>query len=83
MRTTLDIDDDLLLAAKEISRAEGRSAGAVVSDLLRAALTGRTAAAAEQRAAPAISVRGFRPFAADGRVVSNALIDQLREQEGV
>ena len=35
MRTTLDIDDDLLLAAKEIARRERRSAGSVVSDFVR------------------------------------------------
>jgi len=35
VRTTLDIDDDLLAAAKELARREGRTAGEVVSRLLR------------------------------------------------
>lgn len=35
MRTTLDIDDDVLLAAKELARAQGTSAGRVISDLAR------------------------------------------------
>ena len=35
MRTTLDIDDDILLAAKELARAQGQSAGRVISDLVR------------------------------------------------
>ena len=39
MRTTLDIDDDVLQAAKEIARREKRTAGAVVSMLARSALT--------------------------------------------
>ena len=38
MRTTLDLDDDVLQAAKEIAAAKGLTAGKVVSDLLRKAL---------------------------------------------
>jgi hypothetical protein len=39
MRTTLDIDDDVLQAAKEIAAAEGRTAGKVLSELARKGLT--------------------------------------------
>ena len=39
MRTTLDIDDDILAAAKELAKADGKTMGAVISDLARAALT--------------------------------------------
>lgn len=39
MRTTLDIDDDILAAAKDLARAEGKTAGKVLSDLARQALT--------------------------------------------
>lgn len=35
MRTTLDIADDVLAAAKAIAREQGKSAGAVVSELAR------------------------------------------------
>ncbi|MFT3819531.1 MAG: type II toxin-antitoxin system VapB family antitoxin [Rubrivivax sp.] len=85
MRTTLDIDDDLLAAAKELSRVQGRSAGQVVSALLRQALTGQAspAAAARRGRAGAGSVGGFQPFAARGRSVTNADIDALRDREGV
>jgi len=38
MRTTLSIDDDILLAAKAIARQQRRSIGEVVSDLARRAL---------------------------------------------
>jgi Arc/MetJ family transcription regulator len=40
MRTTLDIDDDVLAAAKELARHEGATAGQIVSRLLRRSLTG-------------------------------------------
>ncbi|MGH2858539.1 MAG: antitoxin [Solirubrobacteraceae bacterium] len=38
MRTTLDIADDVMVAARELARAEGTSIGAVVSDLARRGL---------------------------------------------
>ena len=84
MRTTIDLEPDTLMAAKELARQENVSLGKVVSRLLRMALTGQvgqTAAAA----APvgAASATGFVPFAPRGVVVSNELIDKLRDSEGV
>lgn len=38
MRTTLDIEDDVLQAAKEIAQREGGTAGKVISTLARQAL---------------------------------------------
>ena len=38
MRTTLDIDDDVLQAAKELGALHGKTAGQVVSELARRAL---------------------------------------------
>lgn len=38
MRTTLAIDDDVLIAAKAIDKQQNRSVGEVVSDLARRAL---------------------------------------------
>ena len=38
MRTTLDLDEDVLLAAKELALARGTTAGKVLSDLARKAL---------------------------------------------
>jgi hypothetical protein len=38
MRTTLDIDEDVLQAAKELAAARGRTAGQVLSELARAGL---------------------------------------------
>lgn len=39
MRTTLEIEDDVLQAAKELARREGKTAGKVISILARKALT--------------------------------------------
>jgi hypothetical protein len=38
MRTTMDVDVDLLQAAKELAEVRGTTMGRVVSDLLRKAL---------------------------------------------
>ncbi|NJM40688.1 MAG: CopG family transcriptional regulator [Anaerolineae bacterium] len=41
MRTTLDIDPDVLMAIKLISKQEGRTAGEVISQLIRQHLTAK------------------------------------------
>jgi len=44
MRTTLDLDDDVLQAAKEIAANRGTTAGRVLSELARKALEPRQTA---------------------------------------
>lgn len=84
MRTTIDIEDDLLLATKELARKERVSAGKVVSRLLRAALSGIASPATGQTGHGAKKVGGFRPFAAaDSRIVTNDQVNQLRDDEGI
>lgn len=83
MRTTLDIDDDLLAAAKELARRERSTAGKVVSRLLRRSLTGTEAQAkpGRPRRRP---VAGFQPFPARaGVVTTNEQVNALRDAEGV
>lgn len=83
MRTTLDIADDVLAAAKERARREHKSMGEVVSDLMRQALT----APREQPGSnpPAVreppAVYGLEPFARRGAVITNDLIDRLRQDD--
>ncbi len=83
MRTTLDIEDDVLAAARELARRQGTSAGQMVSRLLRAALSG-SASMGPSPAADTPAVGGFRPFPAQaGHVVTNEQIDQLRDEAGL
>jgi predicted transcriptional regulator len=78
MRTTLDLDDDVLASAKEIARRENKTAGQVLSELARQALTqGAAAGVGKARSA---GVAGFRPFASRGAVVTNELIEKLRDE---
>lgn len=82
MRTTLDIDEDLLAAAKELARRERSTAGQVISRLLRHSLTG--AAAPPTKTARTRKVAGFRPFPArEGVVSTNDQVEALRDAEGV
>jgi hypothetical protein len=78
VRTTLSIDDDVLLAAKERAAREKRTVGEVLSELARAALTGDVPAPRESGS----SRHGFRPLPRRGSTVSNAVIDELRDEEG-
>lgn len=78
MRTTISIDDDVLLAVKEKASRERRTAGEVLSDLARQALNRQYEGKDEE-----VARYGFRPFPHRGGTVSNALVDRLRDEEAV
>ncbi|MFL5380124.1 MAG: hypothetical protein ACJ787_19610, partial [Myxococcales bacterium] len=77
MRTTLDIAEDVLAAAKERARRENKTTGEVISELARAALTAPPRSTAKARGAQ--SHHGIRPFPKRGNLVTNELVDKLRE----
>jgi hypothetical protein len=78
VRTTLDIADDVLEAARERARREKRTLGQTISDLARRALT----APSEPLSAEAPkAIYGLRPFAPRGGIVTNQIIDKLREDD--
>ncbi|MBZ0114891.1 MAG: ribbon-helix-helix protein, CopG family [Thermoanaerobaculia bacterium] len=78
MRTTLNIDDDILHAIKERARREHRSTGEVLSNIVRESLVrgSQSGEIAEEG-----SFYGFDPLPHRGPVVSNELIDRLRDEE--
>jgi hypothetical protein len=80
MRTTLNIDDDVLQAAKELALRERKGAGRVLSELARRALIGAKDTSSREPGARQVFL-GFRPFARRGTIVTNAMIDRLREEE--
>lgn len=73
MRTTVDIDDDILLVAKEIARRQNTSMGKVISDLSRQALTRQ----AEVTMRNGIPLFPRRPGSAP---VTLELVNQLRDE---
>ena len=83
MRTTLDIDDDILEAAKAAARRERSSAGAVVSRWARQALLGVANASRDAQTGAAATTAGFRPFASRGVVITDDAVETLRDAEGV
>jgi hypothetical protein len=64
MRTTLDIDEDILMAAKTLARQRNLSAGQVVSQLLRKALTGKFSSSESpgDLVSEGQTITGFSPF---------------------
>ncbi len=74
MRTTLDIDDDVLLAAKELAAAQKTTTGQVISELARKALT-------RSQEGPAKYRNGFRLLPRTGKVITSELIEKLAEED--
>lgn len=64
-----------MLAVKERAHRESRTIGEVISELARQALSGRPPSR------PGEQFYGFQPLPSRGRLVSNAVIDGLREDE--
>jgi hypothetical protein len=79
MRTTLDIDELVLNAVKELAKRQGKTAGEVMSMLARQALTGEARPAEDSVREPE-AVCGFRPLPADGKLITNDVIDRLRDE---
>ena len=77
MRTTISLDDDVLSAVKDRARREGRTAGEVLSELARRALTSLDREDQDSTE----TFHGFDPLPNRGGVVTNELVDQLREDE--
>lgn len=78
MRTTLDIADDVLGAAKERARREGRTAGEVISELAR---RGLNVPAGPPGVREPEAVYGLRPLPRRGGLVTNELVDTLRDDD--
>ena len=62
----LDIDDDVLAAAKDLARRERTTTGELVSDVMREALHMRSHPAPADRPRRASHVHGFDPIPAGG-----------------
>ena len=87
MRTTLNIADDVLLAARVMAQSEKKPMGQVMSELARMALAMRTSQAptdpAVHQGAERLAPYGIRPLPSRGVVISHKLIERLRDAEGV
>jgi ribosomal protein L13E len=84
MRTTLDIDDDILLAAKELARKDKVSAGRVLSTLARAGL-GQASFEPRQagRKRATASPLGIAVLPRRDELITNEHVNRLRDELGV
>jgi hypothetical protein len=79
VRTTLDIDDDVLQAAKELARRDHKTAGQVLSELARRGLN-EANGSCSNKGLEKEAFLGFRPFVRRGTIVTNETIDRLRDE---
>ncbi|HLI36579.1 MAG TPA: hypothetical protein VKV80_04465 [Streptosporangiaceae bacterium] len=61
MRTTLNLDDDVVMVARALADSERRSLGQVISDLARKGLKPREAPLADEDGFPVFSVDAQAP----------------------
>ena len=80
MRTTLQLDDDVLAAARVLARQRRRSVGDVISDLARQALSGAANGVAENVLSQRSGLPQL-PVTASGGVVDLERVNQLRDEE--
>ncbi len=73
MRTTLDLDADVLQAAKELAAQRKTTTGKILSELAREALRPAGAGAGVRNGVPLLPAR------ADERPVTAAVVNRLRE----
>lgn len=69
MRTTLDIDKDVLYATKEIAAREKKTAGAVISDLLRKSLTQTSSGES------VVYRNGFPQIPTGGKIITSEMVE--------
>jgi hypothetical protein len=79
MRTTLDIDDDVLQAAREYARRSKVSIGQALTQLARAGLSRPDRPARRRKPSPL----GITPFPSRDEVITNEHVNRLRDELGV
>ena len=75
MRTTVDLDDDVLLAVKSLSRQRHVSAGRLLSEMARQSMTATGTKRQERNGVPIFPVQ---PGAG---IVTMELVNRLRDEE--
>ena len=74
MRTTLNIDDEVLRAAKALARQQRKTTGQILSELARKSITGTVTAVSDDGD---VDCHGFLPFPSRGGIVTDELISKI------
>lgn len=80
MRTTLQLDDDVLAAARVLARQQRTSLGAVISELARQALVAPVPASAVSIEPAHRNGLPLLPWKAEGAPVDLELVNSLRDE---
>jgi hypothetical protein len=80
MRTTIDIDKDVLVAVKERARREKQSAGRVISNIVRESLTGRRVEGENDKF---VYKNGLQILAPRGEVITLEHVQKIMDEEGI
>ena len=87
MRTTLDIDEDVLQAAKELASAEKTTAGRILSRFFRkglhAAKGERGVEPGDSRSARPVLKNGIPVLRSRGAIVTTEKVRQIMDDEGI
>ena len=84
MRTTLDIDDDVLFAAKEMAVKERKTAGKILSEIFRRGMQSvDSGAAVAKPGQPYVLKNGIPILPSRGEVVTTAQVQRIMEEEGI
>jgi hypothetical protein len=75
VRTTLDIDEDVLKTAKELAARRGTTTGRVISELVRSALTPRSQGGRKRNGVPVLPARK------NAGLVTSEIVNRLRDEE--
>lgn len=73
MRTTLDLDDDVLAAAKALGASRGLTAGQMISLLARKGLDAEKGSATVRNGVPLLA-------SVTGRIVTPTMVDEVLDQ---
>ena len=87
MRTTLDLDEDVLAAAKSLAKAANTTAGRIISDTMRRAIQNGLAqpqsTTGDLHVAEPQAVYGFAPLTPSGQhIVTPDMVRALRDELG-
>ena len=72
----MDIEDDVLQAAKELAKKEGKTAGQVLSDLARKSLTADSPVKFTMR-------NGVPVFPSTGEIITLEKVQKIMDEEGI
>jgi hypothetical protein len=84
MRTTLDIDDDVLFAAKEIAAKERKTAGKILSEFFRRGIQSLDNPSPGMKTGQPFEFKNGIPILPSrGELVTTEQIQRIMEEEGI